>query len=271
MLDSTIATTSNFTLLRQFVSRPVEVVWEYDKLKSPFATELYKSMKKDFGDIGSLEGVFRSAWTASSELGSWCSDRIWIHALGEDVIPRLEGKITKCLSPYTSSQISENANAEIARVREASDIVSRYSFSNPNTPGELSPKVQLLRKELSNRFCHSTDSKCIVFTQKRYTAKILHELFTALDIPFLRPGVLVGVRSGDIMGMNSSFRQQFVSLIKFRKGEINCLVRDQIKFVRCVADDLKFATSVAEEGLDIPDCNLVVRYVTQSRLVEGIC
>src|SRR5262249_13565598 len=39
-------------------------------------------------------------------------------------------------------------------------------------------------------------------------------------------------------------REQIVAVSKFRKGEINCLV----------------ATSIAEEGLDIPACNLVVRF-----------
>jgi endoribonuclease Dicer len=55
--------------------------------------------------------------------------------------------------------------------------------------------------------------------------------------------VLVGVnnRAGE---HNISLRNQILTVAKFRRGELNCL----------------FATSVAEEGLDIPQCNLVVRF-----------
>ncbi|RJE23589.1 hypothetical protein PHISCL_04089 [Aspergillus sclerotialis] len=254
LLDSRIATTSKLNLLRQFVSRPIEVAWTYDQLHQPFATDLYKIMKDRFGDIGPLEGVFRFAWVASSELGKWCSDRAWTYALGDDVIPRLEGKISKLLGSDVLTQIPESAYQEIERIREASDVVKCHEFSHPSAPGELSPKVQLLRKELEKHFGQPTETKCIIFTEKRYTARSLLELFMILDIPHLRPGMLVGVRSGDIAGMNNSFRQQFISLVKFRKGEINCL----------------FATAVAEEGLDIPDCNLVIRFDLYHTLIQYV-
>lgn len=181
-------------------------------------------MKDRYGDIASLEPAFRFAWNASSELGKWCSDRAWAHALAEDVLPKLEGQVSKVVAEETSGRIPENAYKEIERIKDASDIIRNHNIDRPDAPGSLSSKVQLLRRELTKQFEFPTDTKCIVFTQMRYTARILFELFTELNIPYLRPGVLVGVRSGDLAGMNITFRQQFIALVKFRKGEINCLV-----------------------------------------------
>lgn len=231
LLDSQIATTSNLTLLRQFVKRPTEKVWAYDRLEAPFTTELYKTMKDRFGDMSSLEGVFRFAWDASSELGKWCADRAWAHALAEDVLPKLEGNISKAIGTEASDRLPETAYQEISRIKEAHDTVKNHSFDRPDAPGSLSPKVRLLRQELGKHFESPTDTKCIVFTKMRYTARILFELFNELNMPYLRPGVLVGVRSSDPAGMNITFRQQFIALVKFRRGEINCLVRKLPKYL----------------------------------------
>lgn len=234
-------------------------------------SDLYKIMKDRFGDIASLEGIFRFAWNATSELGKWCSERAWAYTLGDDVLPKLEGKVSKLLNSDAPTRIPETAYKEIARIKEASDIVRNYPSNHPNAPGELSPKVRLLCDKLSQYFEQPTDTKCIVFTERRRTAKVLLELFSTLNMPHLRPGVLVGVRSGDIAGMNTTFRQQFVTLVKFRKGEINCLVRVlSAKYTETHSDIDKFATSVAEEGLDIPDCNLVIRYVIRPGLLPEI-
>jgi endoribonuclease Dicer len=51
-----------------------------------------------------------------------------------------------------------------------------------------------------------------------------------------------------------SFRQQVLTMMNFRKGILNCLL----------------ATSVAEEGLDIPDCNLVIRFDLYTTLIQYI-
>ena len=234
LLDSRIATTSKLDSLHQVVRRPAEKIWKYDKLLPSFATELYKLLKDQFGDLVCLEGVFRFAWTASSELGKWCADRAWTHALAEEVLPRLEVSVSNILHSESDNQVPDHIYEEVARIKEASDLVRVHTFNDPNVPGELSCKVQVLLSEVSKYFGGPTDTKCIVFTKQRYTAIILNELFKNLNIPHLRSGVIVGVRSGDIAGMNVTFQQQLLALTKFRKGEINCLVSSNNTLVLCV-------------------------------------
>lgn len=222
LLDSKIATTTNLTALLRAVRRPKEEFWTYPRLGKPFETTLYQLLKDKFGDLKILLPIFRFAWTASTELGPWCADYVWTHALADKVIPRLEAKINRISGSEVDAP--EDNERDIKRVREAAKIVKDYMFKSPKEPGQLSPKVELLLRQLTQQFSRSEGKKSIVFTKKRSTAKALTRLCEIWNIPNLRPGMLVGVRKEDVTG-TVTFRDQFLVLIKFRQGEVNCLVR----------------------------------------------
>jgi endoribonuclease Dicer len=100
--------------------------------------------------------------------------------------------------------------------------------------------IQVLEcfKEVSEEFCG------IVFVERRDTAVVLNYLIKEIDsINFVKPSILVGhgmAAEGDVQ---MRFRQQNRVINAFRSGEINLLI----------------ATNVAEEGLDIQPCNVVIR------------
>ncbi|KAJ5312459.1 hypothetical protein N7508_003289 [Penicillium antarcticum] len=252
LLDSRIATTADLSLLRHFVSRPKEEEWVYQVLHSPSETELHGALKVKFGHLSILGNLFQFALHASSELGGWCADKVWPLALATEMLPKLEGQIAK--NADVNFETSNQASKEIKEIQDANEFVKAYMANQSSEPGDLSSKVQLLVKKLEEQFKRAPETKCIVFVQRRNTAKILLQLCKRLQIPNLRPDVLVGVRKEDTVGMNSTFRIQFLTLIKFRQGGLNCL----------------FATSVAEEGLDIPDCNLVVRFDLYNTVIQYV-
>ncbi|CAG7919009.1 unnamed protein product [Penicillium olsonii] len=252
LMDCRIATTSNISVLRQFVNKPTEEEWVYEKLPAPFETELHGILKARYGDISFLNGIFQFSLAASAELGPWCADQVWALALADEVLPKLQALIMK--GADTDPQVCEKVENEIERVREASEFAKNYVFDNFSRPTGSSSKVELLLKKLTEQFLKYADTKCIIFTERRNTAKVLLQLCNARSIMNLRPDLLVGARKSDTMGMNVTFRQQFLALMKFRKGEVNCL----------------FATSVAEEGLDIPDCNLVVRFNIYDTVIQYV-
>jgi endoribonuclease Dicer len=237
--------------LRQIVKRPYEEMWTYSKLEPPFATKMYTKLQVSFGKAKSLEPVFKFAWAASSELGEWCADQVWIQALREDVIPHLERSTGK--HPESDPCGTDQIRNDLMSAKEACERVKNHEFRNPLDGGQLSSKVRLLIARLAMHFDSSDDKKCIVFTQRRNTAKVLLRLCEVMKIRNLRPGILVGVRKSDITG-NVTFRHQFEVRGQFQDGKVNCL----------------FATAVAEEGLDIPDCNFVVRFDLYDTLIQYI-
>lgn len=222
LLDSQIATTSNLALLHQIVRRPSEDTWTYRKPDPPFETDLFKRLHTEFGDIKALDSTFRFALSATSELGSWCADQVWARAIVEEVIPKLDNSINKAALNYGVGVIDQ-AEKDIQRSRKACDIVKAHPFKDPRETGQLSSKVEILLTILSHHFRQTAEKRCIVFVQQRNTARVLLDLCEQISIPNFRPGILVGVSSSDLIGA-TSFRQQFLTLVKFRKGEINCLV-----------------------------------------------
>ncbi|XP_053423613.1 ATP-dependent RNA helicase DHX58 isoform X1 [Nycticebus coucang] len=114
------------------------------------------------------------------------------------------------------------------------------------THGPENPKLKVLERILKEQFGKPDSPQGIIFTRTRQSA---HSLLLWLQ---QQPGLqMVDIRAQLLIGAGNSSqrthmtqRNQQEVIQKFRAGILNLLV----------------ATSVAEEGLDIPQCNVVVRY-----------
>lgn len=225
MLDCQIATASDLSLLRMSISRPNESIAVYEKLRYPYMTRLSAALEEKFGEIEALSKIFKFTREATSQLGEWCADRVWSLALIDEDAVKIERKVERSFNGEREVRPIETLDAEIARIREAKEFVANWTFSPPSYTGNsLSAKVMLLQKYLGLIFEKPNNARCIVFVKRRYTARLLGELLTQIGTEHLRIGLLIGTRYGDPGDVKVSFRQQVLTLSKFRKGEINCLV-----------------------------------------------
>ncbi|NXJ15676.1 DHX58 helicase, partial [Odontophorus gujanensis] len=108
------------------------------------------------------------------------------------------------------------------------------------------PRLSKLEEILQEHFQPLGSTRGIVFTKTRQSA---HSLLSwlqgtaTLRGQHIRAAALTGAGySNQTKGMTQNEQQDVIT--QFRNGELNLL----------------FSTSVAEEGLDIPECNIVVRY-----------
>ncbi|PVD29709.1 hypothetical protein C0Q70_08965 [Pomacea canaliculata] len=106
------------------------------------------------------------------------------------------------------------------------------------------PKLILLEGKIRKVFSEKPESRAIVFVKTRDMAVCLERWMKRRpNLKVLKPGKIVGAgASSERGGMTKN--QQVDAMQYFRDGDHKIMV----------------ATSVAEEGLDIRQCNLVIRY-----------
>lgn len=183
-------------------------------------------LKNTYGDLDILSKLFRFTTEATSQLGEWCADQAWSFGLADEEARVVERMVEKAFLSEQEARPLAVLDAELERLREARRVVNEHLFKEPTpTRNDLSSKVLLLWNYLKLVFENPTDAKCIVFVKRRLTARLLGSLLARIGTSNLRVGVLMGTKTGDVGDIKMSFRQQVMTLTKFRKGEINCLVR----------------------------------------------
>ncbi|CAD6499017.1 BgTH12-04671 [Blumeria graminis f. sp. triticale] len=239
-----------------------EQLARYASLAPRFKTPLYQQMYDCFFKNKILIKPLLFSYQASSELGAWCSDQIWLFCLSDNETKKLLAK-AECQGGQQNFEPElEVIEKTVSQIQNAKEIIQNHIFNPPDYSdsqswsNNLSSKVVLLIRYLRERFERETTDKCIIFVKQRYTARVLTRLLEQerIKTKWLRVGALVGTRSGEAGDLNTSFRDQVITMMQFRKGKLNCLI----------------ATSVAEEGLDVPDCNLVIRFDLYSTLIQHI-
>ncbi|MDX1798847.1 MAG: ERCC4 domain-containing protein, partial [Candidatus Lokiarchaeia archaeon] len=208
---------------------------ESSSIHSINKTKLLEAQKKIQREIKSRVKIpkllYKAASIQSEALKIYYAIEL-LQTQGRGAINNYFQRISKEASKRDSSKSSKSIILD-------SNIVNAiaYSKSLEIEHPKLNEIVKIIDKQLND----SPNSKIIVFTHYRDTSKlVLNELKNIKDA---HPARFIGQSNKD-MDQGLTQKQQTKIIKEFKKGQYNILI----------------ATSVAEEGLDIPSTDLVIFY-----------
>uniref|UniRef100_A0A2K5IF53 RNA helicase n=1 Tax=Colobus angolensis palliatus TaxID=336983 RepID=A0A2K5IF53_COLAP len=190
------------------------------------------------GGASKLDGAIDHVLQLCANLDTWCI------MSPQNYRPRLQEHSQQPCKQYNLCHRRSQVCGGRDMVRAGAD--HKNVLAHLATHGPENPKLEMLENILQRQFRSSDSPQGIIFTRTRQSA---HSLLLWLQ---QQPGLqTVDIRAQLLIGAGNSSqsthmtqRDQQEVIRKFRDGTLNLLV----------------ATSVAEEGLDIPQCNVVVRY-----------
>ncbi|KAK2616336.1 Dicer-like protein 1 [Conoideocrella luteorostrata] len=278
-LCSKVATISDEALAKHMDQRKqTELLVKYSPLRAlgQVKTQLWEDLNVILSMMSEFRPHLDAAQDVGSDLGPWCADQYWnllftpsgysrhsstMHHVvelnqGDAIKPELlnQSRLQK-LDTDTNLDLDHSAMSVARAKRTIRDHMERRTHIT-SLEDVFSDKLVTLHNTLSDAFSNGTVKRCIVFVRKRYIACLLSDAFQqhGVRIPNMRTAYVIGSQTVSSSIANMSINDQFQTLYKFREGEINCL----------------FATQVAEEGIDIPDCDLIVRFDLYDSTIQYI-
>ena len=267
-------TAKDLISVSRFATRPNESIEVYapstgDDLMSPLKDPLQATLKV-------FQSFSKEQMMSSKHVYQFCKDYIsdtvyTIDSLGVASACTIAKQFVRNLEEIYHSPLF-NIEKEESKLLEATCTALKVFRAQVNSRGDIgeddtTPKVKKLLQilgdfgiksgELLTRIGGESASSqrpeklCgIVFVERRSTAARLCQLIEHFsknqsDLKYIRPGFIIGHGSaivGKEMAMNATKQDKVLEL--FRSQRINLLI----------------ATNVVEEGLDVPKCNLVVRF-----------
>ncbi len=171
----------------------------------------------------------------------------------------IETQTVKSFEDYMRSLFDQAAKSKSKGVQE---LVKSPEFNLAFTKAQellahkvehpkVSELLEIVKKEKSeSKNAGSSEAKIIVFSQYRDTASLISKRLN--EIPEIRSKVFVGQLKKKDTGLSQKEQKKVIE--EFSSGEINVLC----------------ATSIGEEGLDIPEVSLVIFYEPVSSAVRAI-
>ncbi|KAG0020611.1 Dicer-like protein 1 [Podila clonocystis] len=222
--------------LQNYVERPTESVVVYDNSahSSLRPSDLTRMMAPACRHDSILEHTLNNIYAVQLQLGPWCTEQIWIHTV-------------------ENLQIASRTNSAIGDLRDAKAIIDRWtspplacSVKDDAPSNDITPKVQALLRILREAHSDLKDEFCgIIFVERRDVVAGLTILLREMEEfrEVFRVQELVGHNKRDVL-LRTTLKRQNDVITLFRDKVFNLLI----------------ATSVAEEGLDIQACNVVIRF-----------
>nr|KYP72012.1 Endoribonuclease Dicer isogeny [Cajanus cajan] len=147
-----------------------------------------------------------------------------------------ENGAAQSVSEHEEMEEGELPDSHVVSGGEHVDVIIGAAVAD----GKVTPKVQALIKILL-KYQHTEDFRAIIFVERVVSALVLPKVFAELpSLSFVKCASLIGHNNSQEM---RTYQMQD-TIAKFRDGRVTLLV----------------ATSVAEEGLDIRQCNVVIRF-----------
>ncbi|MEE6494432.1 hypothetical protein FKM82_017138 [Ascaphus truei] len=226
--------------------------WCADKVAGMMVRELQKYIKHEQEELHRKFLLFTD--TILRKIHALCEEHFSPNSLDLKFVTPKVIKLLEILLKYKPYERQQFESVEWYNNRNQDNYVSWSDSEDDDDDDDEDEEIEEKERTETSFPSPFTNILCgIIFVERRYTAVVLNRLIKEAgkadpELAYISSNFITGHGIGKNQPRNKQmeveFRKQEEVLRKFRAHETNLLI----------------ATSIVEEGVDIPKCNLVVRF-----------